>query len=250
MRLVVLRKITRISCALYFILFHFRLLNVGCIFSRIPFAILTLLSHPRRRVVRTSACPSDPHNSTSLVSVFPHHLLHTFLRCKASFFYRKSASLWFSVISGSCTRLFRSDSYAPTLLLLPALTSVFFHGHRPATPCTHTLHPQLWLQILVGLCLPTPARMPPTNLMPFHRQTAYALFPINQTFGMHVDHASWDRTLPLPRENGRALGFFTPRTLFHTSLQSSFPICFFCSFQNLVDHICRLGYHTTRQILL
>lgn len=142
MRLVVLRKITRISCALYFILFHFRLLNVGCIFSRIPFAILTLLSHPRRRVVRTSACPSDPHNSTSLVSVFPHHLLHTFLRCKASFFYRKSASLWFSVISGSCTRLFRSDSYALPCSYSQHLPPYFSTGIvlplLAPTHCTHS----------------------------------------------------------------------------------------------------------------
>lgn len=247
MRLVVQCKITRISCALYFILFQFRLLNVGCIFSRIPFAVLTLLSHLRRRVVRTSACPSNPHNSISLVFAFPPHPHTFFFHCKAGFFFFTihPLSSWFSVISGSCTRLFVRTPL-PTCYYFQHSPCISPRTHCPATPCTHICTRNCGCTYLSDHVFPPLPVCRPRFTCPLVFKLL-TLFPTTK-----LRHAcgpcELGRTLPLLRENGRALGFFTPRTLFHTSLQSSFP--FFCSCQNLVDHICRLGYHMTRQILL
>lgn len=132
----------------------------------------------------------------------------------------------------------------PTLLLLPA-PALYFPTDTvlPLLAPTYC-NPQLWLHILDGSRLPTPARMPPTNHMPSQLQTAYALSN-NQ-----ISACMW--TMPAgtnaPLTQGGRTHTWIFRTLSHTSLQSSF--FFFCSCQNLVDHICHLGYHMTRQILL
>jgi hypothetical protein len=194
-RLVIQCKITRISCALYFILFQFRLLNVGCIFSRIPFAVLTLLSRLRRRVVRTSACPSNPHNSISLVFAFPPHPHTFFFHCKAGFFFTiHTLSSWFSVISGSCTRLFvrtPTPYPAPT----PSIRLVFPHGH--------TVLPLLAPTFALATVVAHTCRITSSHPCPYAAHDSHALSSSNclrsfqqPNFGMHVDHASWDGRSP------------------------------------------------------
>lgn len=246
MRLVVQCKIARISCALYFILFQFRLLNVGCIFSRIPFAVLTLLSHLRRRVVRTSACPSNPHNSTSLVFAFPPYPApFSFISRLA--FYHTSAAI---VVLGnfcSCTRLFVRTptplpcSYSQHLpCISPRTLSLPLLAH---TYCTHSCG----CKYLSGHVFPPlPVCRPRiTCLLIFKLLT---LFPTTK-FRHACGPCQLGRTLPFSREDRRTLGFFTPERFFIHLYSPRFHL-FFCSYQNLVDHICRLGYHMTRQILL
>lgn len=221
MRLVVQCKITRVSCALYFILFQFRLLNVGCIFSRIPFAVLTLLSHLRRRVVRTSACPSNPHNSISLVSaLLPNPTPFSFI-ARLAFFTIHPLSSWFSVISGSCTRLFVRTPYPLPCSYSQHSPCIFPRTHRPATPCTHICtHSCGCIYLSDHVFPPLPVCRPRFTCPPIFK--LLTLFPTIK-FRHACGPCELGRTLPLFRENGRALGFFTPRTLFHTSLQSSFP---------------------------
>lgn len=212
---------------LFYFTFDFSTLVVY--FFRIPFAVLTL-SYLRRRVVCTSACPSNPHNSTSLVSAFPPQLApfpcvamlafyHT-IRCHCGS--RSFSVIMVVALDFPLGLLLPAPTpstclYFPTDAVLPLLAFVY---------CTHNCG---WLHILVGSHLPTPARMPPTNHMPSHLQTAH--IPSNN----QISACMW--TMPAGTDapkDGRALGFFTPRTLFHTSLQNSFPFFFFARAKTLL----------------
>lgn len=208
MRLAIQCKITRISCALYFTLFHFRFFKVGCIFSRIPFAALTLLFHLHRRVVRTSACPSDPPKSTSLVSAFPlpspSYLLPSL---QGWFFTILPLSSWFSIISGSCTLLFRSDSYP-----LPCSTTLnTYHRISPRTPSYHSLHPHMATTVVAYTCRTMSSHPCPYVAHESHASSSHCSRSFQQSnFGMHVDHASWDGLSPYPGRRTRTWIFHSP----------------------------------------